>query len=133
MSVSFARVYAMLPANESQPIDDFIDHVEERGFAGLPGRFKKSDDINPNSANWLAKVRYVNALNLWHYHAGFPEWDLSMPLGDRTSGWVLQMIKHSCGYRATLVLWNQHPPFRLPRPHELLLPGQSLADLPSYT
>lgn len=130
MSVSFARIYAMLPANESQPIDNLIDHVEANGFAGLPGRLKKSDDINPDTPGWAAKISLVRTFNLWHYHAGFPYWDESRPLGDFTSEYVIQMMRHPCGYRTTLVTWTKHPPFRLPHLHELLLPGQTLDDLP---
>ncbi len=132
MSVSFARIYARLPANESQPIDDLIDHVEAKGLTGLPGRLKKSDDINPSTAGWLAKVNFVRTFNLYHYHAGFPVWDLSRPHGDYTSEWVIQMMLSPCGYRTTLVTWNKHPPFELPKPHELLMPGQTLDDLPKF-
>lgn len=119
MSVNFAKIYTRLPANQSDFIDNFIDHVEEKGLIGLPGRLKQSDDIPTSDKDWLVKVKYAQKYNLWHYHAGYPAWDMTKPLGDWTSQWVLHMMMHPCGARSTLVHWDLHPPFNLPKKPQL--------------
>lgn len=129
MSVHFAQVYATLPANDSDPIDKFIDHVENNGLVGLPGRLKYSWDIPSDDGLWQTKFQYAKSNNLWHYHIGLPSYDQTKPVGDQTSEWVLHLIRHPCGFRTTIVHWDKHPPFKLPEPHHLLL-LQSTVDQP---
>lgn len=121
MSLHFARAYDRLAANDPKvdSINQFIDHVETSGFSGLPGRIKKSDDINPNIPGWRAKIEYVRANNLWHYHMGYPCWDESRPPGDWTSQYVLHLMRHECGERTTIIHYSEHPPFKLPQPNFL--------------
>ncbi|WP_141228172.1 hypothetical protein [Pseudomonas fragi] len=121
MSRHFSQFYLLLPANQSDFIDEFIEHAETNGLSGLEGRLKKSDEIPTSDRLWLTKVKYAQKHNLWHYHAGYPRWDMSKPFGDRTSEWVLHFMQHPCGTRSTLVHWDKHPPFQLPKSTQLII------------
>lgn len=126
MSVSFAHIYNRAPANDIDFVDDFIEHVEKHGLEGLPGRLKYSWDIHKDDPHFASKTQYAKKYLLWHYHVGVGQggYDESRPYGDWTSQWVLHLRRHSCGTRTTIVDWDSHPPFTLPKVATLWRPDE---------
>lgn len=116
-SVHFARIYEQAAANDVDFVDDFIEHVESNGLKGLPGRLKYSWDVPVDDPRFASKSQYAKKYSLWHYHFGMGKdgFDQSRPYGDWTSQWILHLRRHSCGSRTTIVDWDSHPPFELPR------------------
>lgn len=90
----------------------FINHLETVGLGGLHGRLKKSDHVDTNQGDWLARVQLVRDYNLWHYHIGIPHYDRSKPKGQ----WTSQYIVHLSIIETTITLidLDSHPPFNLP-------------------
>lgn len=125
-SVSFAKIYDRVAANDIDFIDDFVEHVEANGFNNLPGRLKISWDVDKDDPQFASKTVYAKKYNLWHYHLGMGKggFDQSRPYGDWTSEWVIHLRRHPCGTRTTIVDWDPHPPFALPRPETLWGPGE---------
>lgn len=123
-SVHFAKVYVAIAANEAQYIDNFIEHVEENGLIGLPGRLKASWDIPKDDPQFNSKNTYAKKHNLWHYHLGMNTYDMTNGHGDYTSEWVLHLRRHPCGLYTTIVDWDPHPPFVLPTPKVLWRPNE---------
>ena len=123
LSINFAQIYSTIAANDSKFVDDFIDHVEQYGLNGLPGRLKPSWDIPTNDPFWLKKVQFAQQWHLWHYHLGMPSFDQSKGHGDYTSEWVLHLRRPPCGTRTIIVDWDKHPPFELPKEKYFLMLG----------
>ncbi len=92
-------------------IKAFADHLKQYGFEGLEGRNKPSHDVPTDDPDWREKVHYAQQHNLWHYHIGIPEYQLSNQ-GDKVSEYILHYIKMDNGIK--IVDFNQHPPFKLP-------------------
>lgn len=108
----FSSVLSRLQNADSDRIYDFIDHVEQYGVTGLPGRFKQSDNVPFDHAQFIAQCRLAQQHSLWHYHVGIPKYDKSKRQGD----WTSEFIVH-CKYDVlslTLLKLDRHPPFRLP-------------------
>jgi hypothetical protein len=124
-SVHFAKIYDVVAANDADFIDSFIEHAEEHGLVGLPGRLKCSWDIPPDDPQFASKTQYAKKWNLWHYHVGMPHYDMTNGHGDFTSQWVLHLRRHPCGLYTTIVDWDPHPPFVLPKENTLWRPGES--------
>lgn len=124
-SVHFARIYSAIAANDAEFIDDFVDHVEQNGLNGLPGRLKCSWDISADDPMYASKSQYAKTWNLWHYHLGMPAYDTAKGHGNYTSEWILHLRRHPCGSRTTIVDWDSHPPFALPKQAYLWLPDES--------
>ncbi|KWS35891.1 hypothetical protein AL065_01100 [Pseudomonas amygdali pv. ulmi] len=126
LSTHFAKIYGTAPANDIDFIDDFIEHVEENGLDGLPGRLKISWDIHKDDPLYARKSQYAKKYDLWHYHVGVGKggYDQTKPYGDWTSQWVIHLRRHPCGTRTTIVDWDPHPPFILPQPNTLWTPGE---------
>lgn len=67
--------------------------------------------VPKNDPDWLNKVKYAQAYNLWHYHIGIPNYELSEK-GDYTSEYVLHYIKGENFIK--IVDLSAHPPLHLP-------------------
>lgn len=116
LSIHFARIFDCLPSNDSFKVQSFIDHVEENGLIGLPGRLKPSTGVPPDDPFWLKKVTFARHWDLYHYHVGVPIWDQSREVGDHTSEWVLHLrVPGNEGENIIIVDWDSHPPFQLPK------------------
>lgn len=130
-SVHFAKIYDTACANDDTDIgidrvDDFIEHVEQKGLINLPGRLKNSWDVDPQDPLFASKTQFAKKYRLWHYHIGVGKggYDESRPYGDWTSQWVIHLRLHECGTRSTIVDWDPHPPFRLPSNDRLWRKGE---------
>ncbi|HBP0349478.1 hypothetical protein ACM77G_02435 [Pseudomonas aeruginosa] len=125
-SVHFAKIYDTAPANDQDFVDDFVEHVESNGLEGLPGRLKISWSIDSNDPQYSTKSQYAKKYQLWHYHVGIGKggYDQARPYGDWTSQWILHLRRHECGQRTTIVDWDSHPPFTLPKLETLWVPGE---------
>lgn len=122
-SVHFSRIFIMLPANDARFISDFVTAVETNGLDNMQGRLKSSCDIPTDDPQWREKVQFVQKWNLWHYHIGLPTYDTTNGHGDYTSRWYLHLRRHTPEY-TTIVDWDFHPPFELPKAGYLLRPGE---------
>ncbi|EDE8442921.1 hypothetical protein BZU22_12865 [Salmonella enterica subsp. enterica serovar Pomona] len=114
---SFSVIFSGLPATEQHKIANFISHVKKDAWKNLEGRNKKSDDINPASPDYWKKIAFVNQFNLWHYHIGIKQYNLSKKYGDRTSRFVLHYMRKL--EQVKIVDMSEHPPFILPTQHQL--------------
>lgn len=116
VSIHFARLMQTMPKNDNIKVQSFIDHVEQHGLIGLPGRLKCSAEVLTDDPQWLTKVTYARHWDLKHYHVGVPFWDDSRALGDYTSEWVLHLrVPSKEGETIIVVDWDSHPPFQLPK------------------
>ncbi|MDE1465888.1 hypothetical protein [Spartinivicinus poritis] len=68
ISNHFSKIYINLPLNEIAIVDAFINHYENKGLQGLPGRNKASTDVKTNDPQFASKVQAAKQLKLWHYH-----------------------------------------------------------------
>ena len=109
----FISSFNNFPLIDQDKIYDFIYHVENLGFEGLPGRNKSSDEVPKDDPDFLKKVKYARKHNLWHYHIGIPECNRDNSYGDWTSEYILH---YSVKNRNILVIdLDYHPPFLLPK------------------
>ena len=116
VSVHFARLMQHMPANDNFKVQSFIDHVEQHGLIGLPGRLKCSTEVPTDDPCWLSKVTFARTWDLKHYHVGVPYWDYSKPQGDYTSEWVLHLRVPSQDSETIIIVdWDSPPPFQLPK------------------
>jgi hypothetical protein len=116
-TVSFGAIFLSsfkhFPKQDMALIQNFIEHYEEFGFNGLPGRVKNSDNVDYDDPMFLTKVKYAQDNLLWHYHIGVPEYDKSNGHGDWTSEYVLH-YQQIDSFVIKIVDLDRHPPFRLP-------------------
>ena len=114
MNVRFGQLFAKhllnYPVADQLKIRRFVQHLETYGFDDLQGRNKSSDNVPTDDPNWLTKVRYAQAHQLWHYHIGIP--DYQGINGDMTSEYVLHYQRFDD--EIVLVDMSPHPPFELP-------------------
>ncbi|HDH7837945.1 hypothetical protein ORL26_16770 [Raoultella ornithinolytica] len=117
MNVGFGKQFLkelqQYPQPDRKKILSFAQKVRDEGFANLPGRNKFSDDVDTDDPEFLLKVRYVHKHCLWHYHIGIIEYDITKPLGDQTSEYVVHYSRKEVN-SIKLVDYSAHPPFRLP-------------------
>ncbi|PID63920.1 MAG: hypothetical protein CR974_00730 [Gammaproteobacteria bacterium] len=99
------------PESDLDIIAAFIEHLKQHGFAGLVGRNKASHEVPKDDPDWREKVAYAQQHNLWHYHIGIPEYQITAS-GDNVSEYILHYIKGDGWIK--IVDFNRHPPFRLP-------------------
>ena len=108
----FAKYAQNFPERDKRAIKDFIDHIKTKGFSGLEGRNKQSDDVLFSDPDFVKKVEYATNNHLWHYHIGILQYDLTKPYGDRTSEYILHYQR--LGEVVKIVDYSPHPPFQLP-------------------
>ncbi len=65
------------PESDLDIIAEFIDHLKQYGFTGLEGRNKSSDEVPTDDPQWREKVAYAQQHNLWHYHIGIPNYQIT--------------------------------------------------------
>ncbi len=108
----FKREFVHYPQRDKDIIALFVEHLLAKGFDGLEGRNKKSDEVPSDDPNWRIKVQYAQVNHLWHYHIGIPNYDETKPFGDRTSEYVIhyQFIDNI----VKIVDYSPHPPLKLP-------------------
>ncbi len=119
MSTGIAVDYGSKIAGEMQHfltedlviIKAFADYLKQHGFTGLEGRNKPSHDVPTDDPDWREKVAYAQQHNLWHYHIGIPDYQIT-GRGDKVSEYILHYIKGDGWIK--IVDFNRHPPFRLP-------------------
>lgn len=109
----FKTRYQGFPAKNRRKISAFILHLMKRGYDGLEGRNKFSDDIDHDDPEFVIKARFVNQHCLWHYHIGIHHYDEDSKFGDRTSMFVLHYTRHEFGV-VKVAHMSPHPPFTLP-------------------
>lgn len=100
------------PIVDIEKIKEFTDHITLYGFEGLPGRNKRSDNVDTNDHEFIEKVKHAQKYNLYHYHIGIPEYDKTNGHGEWTSQYILH-YKYLDNV-VTIVDLDQHPPFTLP-------------------
>lgn len=108
---AFKKDFQNFPNADKDKISEFIEYVQNNGLVGLTGRNKSSDDVPKDDPFWSNKVRYAQKYQLWHYHIGIPNYELSES-GDFVSEYVLHYIKGNDFIK--IVDMNGHPPFTLP-------------------
>lgn len=98
-------------------LTNFFEHIENNGFACLEGRNKKSTDVRD-----AIKKAYAQQHNLWHYHIGILQYDMSKPFGKRTSRYVVHYQFDYSGTSKTvkIVDVSDHSPFTLPSVNALV-------------
>ena len=106
------------PYSDIHKIKTFAQHVVINGFDGLPGRNKRSDDIDRDDPYYRDKVVYVDKHNLHHYHIGIPEYK-DGDFGDKTSEYILHYTLN--GNEVAIVHFDWHPPFKLPEEEMLVV------------
>lgn len=109
----FRARYKTFPKKNRDKISAFIAEVKANGFAGLEGRNKFSDDVDPDDPDFVAKVQFVREHCLWHYHVGIYFYKPGTPHGDRTSMFVLH-YKRIDPRNISINHLSPHPPFNLP-------------------
>ena len=116
LNVSFSAIFAKnltnFPKADKQKIYNFTKHIEKQGFEKLPGKFKKSNDVDKNDPNFLLKATFANENNLWHYHIGIPKYEECKGFGNFTSRYILHYTH--IGNEIKIVDMSDHPPFELP-------------------
>jgi hypothetical protein len=108
----FKKAFKNFPKQDRLKIYDFIEHVRNKGFEGLKGRNKSSDNVDKNDPYFKEKASYAIENKLYHYHIGIPHYKYSTK-GDQTSEYVLHYILVS-DTEIRIVDMDNHPPFRLP-------------------
>ncbi|WP_141240223.1 hypothetical protein [Pantoea ananatis] len=99
--------------SDSDKIFRFAKHLEVRGYKGLEGRNKSSDNVHPDDPDFIAKVKKAQEHVWWHYHIGITCYDMSKAYGDRTSEFVVHYSRKD----EPIVLIGKldyHPPFKIP-------------------
>ncbi len=99
------------PERDLDIIAEFIEHLKQHGFIGLVGRNKSSDNVPTDDPLWSEKVAYAQKHNLWYYHIGIPQYELT-DKGDKVSEYIVHYIRGDNTVK--IVDFNRHPPFRLP-------------------
>ncbi|WLF84400.1 hypothetical protein [Moraxella sp. ZY210820] len=107
----FKQYLRNFPETDRQKISAFVTHVQQYGLTGLKGRNKNSDNVPTNDPNWSERVAYAQKYQLWHYHIGIPNYELS-ERGDYVSEYILHYIREE--QRIIIVDMSPHPPFQLP-------------------
>lgn len=108
----FNKEFQNYPLEDKRKIRLFVIHLREKGFTGLEGRNKSSDEVPTDDPQWREKVAYAQQHNLWHYHIGIPNYQIT-DRGDKVSEYILHYIRGENTVK--IVDFNRHPPFRLPR------------------
>lgn len=112
---------------EKKKISAFMQAFQQGGFyaindfwlSGYKVRNKSSIDIPSNTANFISKVNFVKKYHLWHFHAGFYDFDCDLEgyvisvKGDLTSQWVIHYQLFS-DHHIRIVDISAHPPLILP-------------------
>ena len=112
-SKNFNLEYIGLMLADRKKVAEFIMHVEQHGLTGLPGRNKKSDNVSPNYHGYERVVKYAQEHKLWHYHAGFPEYQRSKA-GDFTSEGIIHYQRFPDRIRL-ISITNHRGNFSLPK------------------
>lgn len=105
------------PKADQLKIGEFVEHLQNYGFAGLQGRNKSSDNVPTDDPNWAKKVAFAQKYSLWHYHIGIPSYTQASN-GEMTSEYVLHYQRFA--EKIIIVAMSPHPPFELPSESELL-------------
>jgi hypothetical protein len=113
MGKLFAKEFANFPSKDQDRILDFISHYQSYGFDGLPGKNVPSWRVPPEDPEYDEKVNYARFHQLWHYHIGIPDYELSECGSYRTSEYLLHYRRNS-DVEIKLVDLGYHPPFRMP-------------------
>lgn len=106
----FDEQYWTLDMPTQQAIAKFVEHVEQHGLCGLPGRNKSSAPQNPHTKKELANFAHTQKHCLWHYHIGIPQYVGDE--GDKTSEYILHYQRFDD--KIVLLELSAHPPFKLP-------------------
>lgn len=116
LTVKFGEVFINrfnnYPVTDQKKIADFAQHLDTKGFSGLPGRNKASTDVDTDDHLFVEKVKYAREHGLYHYHIGIPCYDTTKQIGDWTSEYILH-YKYLDG-EVTILDLDSHPPFTLP-------------------
>lgn len=127
MEVRFSKTFIKWLARQSNTdtdkIDTFIEHLEDKGFVGLPGRNKNSNNANKDKHDFADKASYANKHHLWHYHIGIPSYIKQnrykkYEFGDYVSEYIIhyQLIDSNT---VKLIKSDNHKPFSMPSETEL--------------
>lgn len=112
---------------EKKKIIAFINAFQSGGFNAINHykishykvRNKSSIDVPRDDPHFFSKVSFAKKHKLWHFHAGFYDFDCDLegyvisPKGDLTSQWIIHYQLHSPQH-ITIVDISAHPPLVLP-------------------
>ena len=99
----------------------FLTHLENKGFLGLQGRNKKSNNPETSDYNFHQKATFAIQNKLFHYHIGIPEYE-SSPQGDLTSEYVIHYSFDELQGFVDVICVDFHPPLQLPYQSDLESP-----------
>jgi hypothetical protein len=102
-------------------VAEFLTHLETKGFLGLKGRNKKSNNPETNDLDFHQKATFAITHKLHHYHIGIPEYKKSSQ-GDLTSEYIIHYsFDETLGY-VDVICIDYHPPLQLPYESDLQSP-----------
>lgn len=123
MNITYSKSFIVkaqsLSNAEKKLIGDFITSLKGSGFRGLPGRNKPSTGVSKNHVDRVKLIQYALLNGLCHYHIGHKSYNTTKPFGDWTSEFVVHYSNKNPA-AVKLVAYGGHPPFKLPRPNELI-------------
>ncbi len=99
----------------------FLTHLEIKGFLGLQGRNKKSNNPETDDLDFHQKATFAIEHKLLHYHIGIPEYKQS-PHGDLTSEYVIHYSFDEAKGYVDVICIDYHPPLQLPYASDLESP-----------
>jgi hypothetical protein len=116
-----------LGKREKGKVFEFFQTFQDGGFAAIDNYFvegyrvrnKSSDNVRTDDLDFVAKVKFAQKHNLWHFHAGFYDFGYGIEgykvssNGELTSQWVIHYQKFSDNHINVADL-TPHPPFDLP-------------------
>lgn len=120
-SEHFSILMESLTEEEQEILGNLTIHIEEGGFAGLPGRNKSSGDF-PVTFKGKGRTKaenFVREHNLWHYHVGYLTYKKLNRHGDWTSEFVVHYQNISKDNIRFVHYSSHYPQFRNPLPHHL--------------
>lgn len=98
---------------EEYKVTEFIVHINQNGFANLPGRNKQSNDPNTNNERYMELAQFAIQYKLHHYHIGVEEYEGQH--GDKTSEFVVHYSFDHTENSASIISVSPHYPyFKLP-------------------
>ncbi|WP_180153371.1 MULTISPECIES: hypothetical protein [unclassified Acinetobacter] len=98
---------------EEYKVTEFVVHINQNGFANLPGRNKQSNDPNTNHERYMELAQFAIQYKLHHYHIGVEEYEGQH--GDKTSEFVVHYSFDHAENCASIISVSPHYPyFKLP-------------------
>ena len=105
-------------ATSTYKVAAFLTHLETKGFLGLQGRNKKSNNPETDDFNFQQKASFAVKHKLFHYHIGIPHYEQGIQ-SDLTSKYIIHYsFDADLGY-VDVICIDYHPPMQLPYEEDL--------------